>query len=115
MVFTIGSEGAKSIERNRTKNACCREIAGSCGRGDLVLMGSLVFGEKSVVMYSGYPRGPPGGAMTSSLTGSWLYLFPLTSETQLTLAVVVRILSPIGYGFVQPARLSNHQRSLVLQ
>ena len=68
-----------------------------------MLMGSLVFGEKSVVMYSGYPTGPPGGAMTSSLTRSRLYLFPLTSETQLTLAVVVRVLSPIGYGFVQPA------------
>ena len=103
MVFAIGLEGAKSLGQNRTKNACCREISGSCGRGDLVLMGSLVFGEKSVVMYSGYPTGPPGGAMTSSLTRSRLYLFPLTSETQLTLAVVVRVLSPIGYGFVQPA------------
>ena len=41
--------------------------------------------------------------MTSSFTHSRLYLFPLTSTTQLTLAVVVRILSPIGYGFVQPA------------
>ena len=103
MVFAIGLEGAKSLGRNRTKNACCREISGSGGRGDLVLMGSLVFGEKSVVMYSGYPTGPPGGAMTLSLTRSRLYLFPLTSETQLTLAVVVRVLSPIGYGFVQPA------------
>ena len=68
-----------------------------------MLIGSLVFGENSVVMYRGYPTGPPGGAMTSSLTRSRLYLFPLTSETQLTLAVVVRMLSPIGYGFVQPA------------
>ena len=103
MVFAIGLEGAKSLGRNRTKNACCRELSGSCGRGDLVLIGSLVFGEKSVVMYSGYPTGQPGGAMTSSLTRSRLYLFPLTSEKQLTLAVVVRVLSPIGYGFVQPA------------
>ena len=62
-----------------------------------------MFGEKSVVMYSGYPTGQPGGAMTSSFTRSRLYLFPLTSKTQLTLAVVVCVLSPIGYGFVQPA------------
>ena len=77
-------------------------------------MGSLVFGEKSVVMYSGYPRGPPGGAMTSSLTGSRLYLFPLTSETQLTLAVVVRVLSPIGYGFVQPAIQFSKARNIYI-
>ena len=43
--------------------------------------------------------------MTPSLTRSRLYLFPLTSKTQLTLGVVVRVLSPIGNGFVQPAIL----------
>jgi len=68
-----------------------------------VLLGSLVFGGNSVVMYCGYPTGPPAGAMTLSLTRSRLYLFPLTSETQLTLDVVVRMLCPIGNGFVQPA------------
>ena len=61
-----------------------------------------MFGGNSVVMYCGYPVGPPAGAMTLSLTSYRLYLFPLTSETQLTLDVVVRMLCPIGNGFVQP-------------
>ena len=68
-----------------------------------MLLGSLVFGENSVVTYGGHPTGRLGGAMTPSLTRSRLYLFPSTSETQLTLGVVVRVLSPIGHGFVQPA------------
>ena len=68
-----------------------------------MLLGSLVFGGNLVVMYCGYPTGLPARAMTLSLTRSRLYLFPLTSETQLTLDVVVRMLCPIGNEFVQPA------------
>lgn len=41
--------------------------------------------------------------MTPRLTRSRLYLFPSSPETQLTLGVVVRVLSPIGTGLVQPA------------
>lgn len=41
--------------------------------------------------------------MTPHLTLSRIYLFPSTSETQLPLGVVERVLSPIGNGFVQPA------------
>jgi len=68
-----------------------------------VVLGELVLRENSGVMYCGYPTGPLSRAMTPRLTRSRLYLFPSTSETQLPLGVVVRVLSPIGNGFVQPA------------
>ena len=59
-----------------------------------MLLGSIVFGENSVVTWSYDPELNAFSAIT--------YLFPSTSETQLTLGVVVRVLSPIGHGFVQP-------------
>ena len=55
--------------------------------------------------------------MTPSLTRPRLYLFPLTSEPQLTLAEVVRVLS-IGNEFVQPAIQSiakKTKRQLMIQ